>query len=249
MKVYLKNLVKQLKNYSLTLSKSSILTDKPWAMIDDEIEMQKLIFKKDKELIMSKNGIVTIGKWDYFSEAKSLLIDRIENKILCKEEFIDEAILILKLDGTEDRYFTLANENLIPDLDINEYLKKLRTDKLNLAFVEISDGRVLEISRSDPYGPILLGQLCFIDGSEAPDGIYLTQKGSRFHVFDHRLRKITTMYKYFTKERQEVIIEQGNSSYALDDQVFINSELAPDGKYKFGFMKTIVVKNGRIVKC
>jgi hypothetical protein len=31
---------------------------------------------------MSKNGQVTIGKWDYFGEAKSLLIDRGANIIL-----------------------------------------------------------------------------------------------------------------------------------------------------------------------
>jgi hypothetical protein len=57
-------------------------------MIDDEFEMQKLIFKRDKELIMSKNGKVTIGKWDYFAEAKSLLIDRGFDKLLCNEAFI-----------------------------------------------------------------------------------------------------------------------------------------------------------------
>ena len=51
MKVYLKSIVKQLKNYSSTLDKTSILIDKPWALIDDEFETQKLIFKKDKELI------------------------------------------------------------------------------------------------------------------------------------------------------------------------------------------------------
>ena len=50
--------------------------------------MQKLIFRKNKELIMSKNGQVTIGKWDYFGEAKSLLIDRGANIILCNEGFI-----------------------------------------------------------------------------------------------------------------------------------------------------------------
>jgi hypothetical protein len=76
MKTYLKSFVKQLKNYSESLDKISILIEKPWAMIDEELEMQKLIFRKNKDLLMSKNGKVTLGKWDYLAEAKSLLIDR-----------------------------------------------------------------------------------------------------------------------------------------------------------------------------
>lgn len=90
MKLYLKSIVNQLRNYSSTLDKTSILVDKPWALIDEEFEMQKLIFKKNKELILSKNGQVQIGKWDYFPEAKSLLIDRNSDKILCNEAFIDK---------------------------------------------------------------------------------------------------------------------------------------------------------------
>ncbi len=75
MKLYLKSISKQLRNYSASLDKISILLDKPWAIIDEEFEMQKLIFKKNKELILSKNGEAIVGKWDYFPEAKSLLID------------------------------------------------------------------------------------------------------------------------------------------------------------------------------
>ena len=101
MKLHIKNVVKQLKKYSATLEKTSIFIDKPWALIDDEFEMQKLIFKKNKELILSKNGQVQIGKWDYFPEAKSLLIDRGTDKILCNEAYIDNGVMILVLDGVK----------------------------------------------------------------------------------------------------------------------------------------------------
>ena len=76
MKLFINNIVEQLINYSSTLNDTSILIDKPWALLDDKLEVQKLIFKKNKELILSKNGQVQIGKWDYFPNAKSLLIDR-----------------------------------------------------------------------------------------------------------------------------------------------------------------------------
>jgi hypothetical protein len=121
-KEYLKNISKELKNYSRSLDKTSILINKPWAVIDEEFQLQKLIFKKDKTLIMSRNGKVTEGRWDYFSEAKSLLIDRGDDKILCNEVFINEGIIILKLDGTQKEVFALANENLVPDLNIKAYI-------------------------------------------------------------------------------------------------------------------------------
>jgi hypothetical protein len=128
MKIYLKSIVSQLRNFSATLEKASILIDKPWALIDEEFEMQKLIFKKNKELILSKNGQVQIGKWEYFPEAKSLLIDRSSDKkdiILCNEVFIDEGVMVLRIDGLENRFFLLANENIVPDLDAIKYLNKL----------------------------------------------------------------------------------------------------------------------------
>ncbi len=95
----LNNLVNQLKNYSATLEKANLLIDKPWTIIDEDNEIQRLIFKKDETLVLSKNGQAEIGKWDYFPEAKALLIDRGADKILCNEAYIDEEILILKLDG------------------------------------------------------------------------------------------------------------------------------------------------------
>ena len=151
MKIYLKSIVKQLRNYSATLDKTSILIDKPWALIDDEFEIQKLIFKKDKELILSKNGQVQIGKWDYFPEAKSLLMDRNTDKILCNEAFIDKGVLVLRLDGTDSRFFILANENVVPDLDANRYLKELRYQKLKIAETKLIDGRILEVQREDEW--------------------------------------------------------------------------------------------------
>jgi hypothetical protein len=48
MKLYLKSIVKQLKNHSASLEKTSIFIDKPWALIDDEFEVQKMIFKRNK---------------------------------------------------------------------------------------------------------------------------------------------------------------------------------------------------------
>ncbi|MGI6677873.1 MAG: hypothetical protein ACOX2Q_02000 [Dehalobacterium sp.] len=88
--------VKSLAAKSLTLKKKSVLIEKPWTLVDNDGEIQKLIFRRDKGLILSKNGKVTEGAWDYYPEARALLIDRSTDKLLLKEQFIDDNVLILK---------------------------------------------------------------------------------------------------------------------------------------------------------
>jgi hypothetical protein len=50
----LKSISAQLKNHSATLYKTNILAEKPWALIDEEFEVQKLIFKRNNELVLSR---------------------------------------------------------------------------------------------------------------------------------------------------------------------------------------------------
>ncbi|MCX6244641.1 MAG: hypothetical protein NTU98_08035 [Bacteroidetes bacterium] len=249
MKTYLKSILPQLRNYSLTLDKTSILIDKPWALIDEEYELQKLIFKKDKELILSKNGQVSIGKWDYFPQAKSLLIDRKTDIILCNEQFIDEGILILKLDGTENRFFILANENIVPDLNAFRYLTELRYQKLNIATKELSNGKILEIQRWQNYDTITIENRVFFEGEEVQEGKYYYKTGEiALLVKSGKIADIYYIRKYKMKDGLMLTVEQSYYDYrSVGDLVLINNQPAPDGTYKLGFIKKIKVKNGRII--
>src|SRR5438067_1451304 len=125
MKYYLSNLIPRIKQFSQDLDKKDVFVDIPWVIIDEQQKQQKYIFKRNGELLMSSNGQVTIGKWEYLSTAKSLLIDRIVDKILLNQNFIDSAVMVLKKDGIKDENLILANEILLPDLDVVRYLKNL----------------------------------------------------------------------------------------------------------------------------
>ena len=249
MKIYLKSIVNQLKNYSDTLDKTSILIDKPWAMIDEEFELQKLIFKKDKELILSKNGKVQIGKWDYLPEAKSLLIDRGDDKLLCNEGFIDKGVMILRLDGTKNHFFVLANENIVPDLDAHRYLKELRYDKLVIAEVKLADGRILEVQREAESQSPQYGQAVSIDAEPVEDGIYqLSKPHFYYEIRNGSIFKILTATKYINPDNQEIIIHREiNWSPAQGNYVFINGKPAGDGKLNFSKRKNLIVHEGKIV--
>ena len=251
MKIFLKSIVNQLKNYSATIDKTSILIDKPWALIDDEFEMQKLIFKKDKELILSKNGQVQIGKWDYFPQAKSLLIDRNTDKILCNEAFIDEGVMILKLDGTENRFFMLANENIIPDLDATKYLKNLRYQKLRIAEMNLFDGRILEIQRyNEQYEKAKIGNIVTVESESIDDGKYqLSEQNKYIEINKGKVLKILIETTYTNPDNQEIIIQQQDSWRICNgDYVYILGKQVDNATLNFSKSKKLIVRDGIVIR-
>lgn len=249
MKQYLQHLVRDLNNLSKSLDKKSILIDKPWALVDSDFEIQKLIFKKNKELILSKDGKVILGKWDYFPEAKSLLIDRGEDKILCREAFIDEAVLVLKMDGTKDNFFVLANENLIPDLDAYKYLKELKYKYFNIRPLELIDGRMLEIFCGDDYFNEI-GKKVSFESEEVDDGIYKINKSRcKYLIKNSSVIAILVDEILQTKDGYEIMIERNYSAtFKKGDNVWINGNPAPDGKYNLKGASNIIVKDGKVFK-
>ena len=250
MKVYLKSIAKQLRNYSLSLEKTSILIDKPWALIDEEFEVQKLIFKNNKELILSKNGKVQVGKWDYFPEAKSLLIDRKKDKILCNEVFVDKGVIILKLDGTDNRFFILANENIVPDLDANRYLKELRYQKLMITEAELNDGRILEVAGEFEYSSPRIGNPVTVDAEQIEDGKYqLAKKSIYYEVKQGRIIKILTETKYTNPDGQEIFIQQqDNLKIKNGDCVYMLGQPVETALINFTKTKNLVIRNGKVVR-
>ena len=244
----LNNLVNQLKNYSATLEKANLLIDKPWTIIDEDNEIQRLIFKKDKTLVLSKNGQAEIGKWDYFPEAKALLIDRGADKILCNEAYIDEGILILKLDGSNNNHYILANQNIIPDLNILEYLNNQRKNKLNLVFYKLADGNRLEIERNK-HEALRKGNRVFINNANVNDGFYSEHTGKRiFEVKNSILFKIINVNTFESRKGIMVTIHQENYwEISKGDTVFINSIIAENQIIILKTGEKIVIQDGKVI--
>lgn len=250
MKAYLQHIVTDLKNFSKSLDTKSILVDKPWALIDSDFEVQKLIFKKNNELILSKDGQVVIGSWDYLPEARSILIDRGKDKILCNEAFINGAVMILKMDGTKDNFFILANENIIPDLDAYKYLKKLRYMNLNIITGKLPDGNTLEVIRNIGESEIKVGNKVTIEADEINDGIYKIENTVvKYLIKNSRILEIIYEVPYKTKDGIEIMVEQKSRDYyKKGENVWINNSKAPDGRYKIVNSNNMVVKDGKILK-
>jgi hypothetical protein len=102
MQQYLKNFIPRLNQFSRTLDQIESFVDKPWIFIDEKNNKHTYIFQRDKSLIMSLNGIVEMGSWNYIPAAESLLIDRGTDKILLKHGFLDKAVMVLRTDNNKN---------------------------------------------------------------------------------------------------------------------------------------------------
>jgi hypothetical protein len=244
MKQYLNNLLPRIKQFSESLDKKESFIDTPWVIVDEDLNQQKYIFKRNGELIMSLNGQVSIGKWEYLSTAKSLLIDRNQDKILLNQFFVDPAVMVLSLDGRKEDYLILANEILVPDLDVTGYLKRLYYQKNNIATRRLKTGELLELS----FGDTVYGSEVKIEGQPVSDGfVESAEPGKKYVIKDSKIIKVLVMEKFNTNKGEIVVETKERDVPSNGDFVFQNNDVAPDGKYRLGFMWNIVVKNGRVV--
>ena len=122
----IKDLQSTLKNYSQGLANRNMLVDIPWTMVDGDLNLQRLIFRKDNSLYIVKEGEIQESKWEYLPAMNSLVIEIGGKKILMNEVFADGKALILKRDGVSMDFLSFANQNELPDLDLVKYLKSLK---------------------------------------------------------------------------------------------------------------------------
>lgn len=106
----LKDLLGVISGYNNKLTNDSLLINQHWVLINEK-DTSKIIyiFGEDKVLFVSKNGKITKGKWDLIGE-NSLYIEREDGVFLFRHRFLNEHILILKVDG-DDNLFCFINES------------------------------------------------------------------------------------------------------------------------------------------
>jgi len=148
MKTFLLDIIPRLKDFSKKLDSVSVLTNKHWVVIDEELG-KKVVFifrEKNSQLLISDNGKIEKGTWEYLGN-NSLLVDRESGSYLFKHGFIDDYVLALKVDGKEE-YALLVNEqkfeeNLNSLTAITAFLEHSYLDQKN-AQVAIPQKRAVE---------------------------------------------------------------------------------------------------------
>jgi hypothetical protein len=249
MKQYISNILPRLQQFSKSLDHLENFVDKPWVLIDDDLNRHVYIFKRDKSLIISVNGSAEIGRWDYIQAADSILVDAGTSKTLLRHAFVEKGLMILKIDGLTEQPWVLANEKEIPDLDVDRYMKDLLAQKLKLKLYNFQ-GRNYYIS--DPYGQGITSNTRFFDEQFrlVEESFTLTSEGRTYSVKNGIVRA-SYFIAVFKSDKGELEIRSQQSYITKDDEVFINGSHAPDAMYKIvekRSIDSITVRDGKIVK-
>ena len=102
----------------------------PWTTVDGDLNIQRLIFRKNNTLMIVKEGEIQESKWEYLAAMNSLVLEIGGKKILLNEVYADGKALILKKDGSSLSLLAFANQNELPDLNLLAYLKSFQIEQL-----------------------------------------------------------------------------------------------------------------------
>jgi hypothetical protein len=246
MKTHLSDILPRLKKYSQSLDQTAMLVDKPWVVNAGNNEYQKLIFKRDGTVLLSRNGNLIDGKWEYIPGANALVIDYGSNKILYRHSYLDEAVLALQKDGAfssrdENSLFLLANENEIPSGNGEKYLLDRYFSDEGLISYQLNDGRQLIIKS-------LGGGSVGADISEISevksDGQYLSDCNKRKYIISNGILSAVSKKIYLSDTAytwsQFSVPQKG-------DLVYTGRSGSHTGVFKLNDLE-IFVKNKTIVK-
>lgn len=251
----------RLKQYSKSLSQTSIFINKPWVMIDEKENQHHYSFQSDGRLIMALNGTVQIGTWEYLLGSNSLLIDRITDKILLNQMFIEDGLMFLKKDGMENSFFILINKLVIPDLDVEKYLKNYFIKAKRLRRFNTDDGKKYYATwsyESSGYGIQSEYQCSFGDEIYTED-LQLITGNTSFQYLDETINTVNGFVKsgfyvkqYADSDFKTLVIKQTNNyMLSIGDSVCDDSGSPVHGIFEFDRLlydrvKRITVSEGRI---
>lgn len=238
---YIKNLLPRLQQYSSSLDHKEIFVEQPWILIDENGERHNYIFERNGNLLLSINGTVTNGRWRYIAASKAMVITTSGKDFLLKQAFVDKGMMFLKLDGSPDNPWVFANENLIPDLDIQRYLLNVLIKKMQLERSSILGETVFSKQENGSY--------IYYDKDVQPLNKDIKYYDGKNAIMRNG-RIVRTFYtEIYSTDKGQVYVEQGSASEVnVYDRVYMNGVPAPDGFYQISKKVGWVIAEGKIIE-
>jgi hypothetical protein len=110
---FLSTLIPTISEKANKIVDAAMLTDKSWFFLNDFSTDSKIIyiFNSENELLVSKNGVVSIGKWkSIVHSTNSILVTVDSEMIFYNIIFLNFEYLILQQDGTSKHLFFAKQE-------------------------------------------------------------------------------------------------------------------------------------------
>ncbi len=233
-----------------------------------------LIFQGGGKLLVTVNGDVHYGRYEVIEGAGSVLLDLDGKPRLYKHGFIDDALMVLKLQGHGFEPLVLVNEAKVPDLDVEGYLERVYlgpgreraeleerereairtgvpTAHRNGRVIGNWQGKVVRSHGTNHTGMqhYMPGQGISLDGEVAPDGFYdVPGLSDVFRVADGIIKDL--YYRDVCKQGDGLpitIYASRTGGIKLGCPVYRSGGPAPDGTYTTGWFSSVVVKDGVVM--
>jgi hypothetical protein len=239
---YIKNLLPRLQQYSSSLDHKEIFVEQPWILIDENGMRHNYIFERNGNLILSINGKVTNGSWRYIAASKALLIAS-DEQFLLKHAFVDKGLMFLKLDGSPDKPWIFANENLIPDLDIQRYLLNVLIKKMQLQNCTVN-GKPAFVKKYDNNGT----SIYYDEGIQPLNTEVKDEDGKNKIIRNGKIVRAFYTEIYLSDKGQIYVEQQFFTGVNIYDSVYLNGLKAPDGTYQITEKVAWIVSDGKIIE-
>jgi len=242
-------LQKALSHLPFVASNLKYLTKQPWVVVKEGSAAEKLIFRENGELLVSRSGRVEEAQWEYLSDINGLLIERSEGRFLYNPSYIDQAAMIWKVDSSENEFVTLANPKFIPDLNVSSYLEKLRYKKRNILKIALENDIWMEVERDYDTPYPVVGNRVTLSGAPFPEGNYALRDDNRMLIIKNsRIHSILYKKIYPNTPHQTIdIYQQDEEDLSEQDLVRINNVIPANGYYRLPNRTQILVEDGRIL--
>ena len=231
------------------LKLKNTIIDKPWVWVENTTAKAKFIFKRNGTLVVSIAGIAHNGNWEYLSGAKSIHIDSEVFNFLLNEVYLDENILLFKLDASDDQLLVFCNESSLPELGAQGYLHTVYCTKHGIKSFNLYNGNFL-----------------LIHGYE-----YYHLEGKRFQIVNKDLTDLgITEGRFLSSDRERTyVLKNGtilkiidNTTATLEDGSCIEIDESsypyyatslgvplPNGEYISKSKRVYIIENGLVTFC
>lgn len=132
METNLSLLIPRISSLSQKFDNTSLILSHHWVLVDEINSKKKLyIFRNNKELIISEDGLVDIASWRYLGK-NTLLIENEKEKKLYRHGFFDQNLIAIKIRDDQNYSFFVNEEKFDQGLNSeNEILKYFYNKYLN----------------------------------------------------------------------------------------------------------------------
>lgn len=246
----LRNIIKKIERGRKHTQKGMLFKNILWTAIDTDLDIQRMIFKDNGELIVTKDGNASTGTWEYFPDSFTFLINQNDTSELYVEVYLDESVLVLKKDSSASSFLLFSNPINIEHNDILGYLEAKFRSLNNVVVYTLPNGGVLEIVNSNGSIYRDAGRIVTLNGEKLEDGFYIINKSTKLLIKESRIVDVYELAK--VGEYKGKVFEVLRPKYSYDQlangsKVYINGSAASNGNHQLSPSTTIEVKDGKIV--